>query len=335
VASNADEEMRSLLPSLASLSIGGLYPNPKRQRKLDLKVTKTQDTLTLDSTQFFLHLGCVSAAEMIIAKVTLDAVVKVKQNGVSLAEALKGLYREFLHPIWLTFRDFEGQIREKHALDPNNRDLARCYSLLDLRVYLRRDSTMTMELANKYTAFLENYLSERGFSMSELMSRIDEDSEDEEDEEDEDHGDSYEPGVSGILMEYFLRPNTYMSNRSYTDVVRATVDGGNNPCVAIVMMSFHEDPHRQLLGHGMKDIHGIAQVKPRVFKIQGIVACPIYKYLRRISVGVAFLTFFENLSRETDRYIVVYPVGNSGWLRRLQASERVLLSGRDSPNYTE
>jgi hypothetical protein len=335
VASNADEEMRSLLPSLASLSIGGLYPNPKRQRKVDLKVTKTQDTLRLDSTQFFLHLGCVSAAEMIIAKVTLDAVVKVKkQKGVSLAEALKGLYKEFLLPIWLMFRDFEGQIREKYALDPSNRDLARCYSLLDLRVYLRRDSTMTMEVADKYTAFLENYLSERGFSMSELMSRIDEDSEeeDDEDDEDEDHGDSYEPGVSGILMEYFLRPNTYMSNRSYTDVVRATVDGGNNPCVAIVMMSFHDDPHRQLLGHGMKDIHGIAQVKPRAFTIQGIVACPIYKYLRRISVGAAFLTFFENLSRETDRYIVAYPVGNSGWLRRLQASERVLLWDRESPN---
>ena len=310
-----------MLPSLAALSIGG--PFPKKQRRLDLKVLRSSSKIGSDDQ---LSVGCVSAAEMIIAKLTLDAFVKSNKSNTTVHEALKETYREELDPVLYVLRNFRDQIKEAFSADPSDRDLARWNSLLDLYTY-KRD--IDEAVANKYVSFLLGYLGERGIRMDELLTKIaEEEAESEEESDEEDYNDyerHYGPGVSKILMEYFTRPTSYATGRRWTDAVRAFVDEGDAPCVAIVMMSFRDDPYGNN-GEYLHDINGVAQYKPRTFVIQGIVACPIYKQLRHISVGTTFLSYFERLSEESDRFIVVYPIGNEGWRRKLERSHRVLLN---------
>tara|TARA_B100001059_G_C17782221_1_gene554914 strand:+ start:70 stop:996 length:927 start_codon:yes stop_codon:yes gene_type:complete len=307
-----------MLPSLAALSNGG--PSPKKQRRLDLKVSRSSSKI--GSTDQ-LSVGCVSAAEMIIAKLTLDAIVKSNKSNTTVHEALQETYREELYPVLYVLSKFRDQIKEAFSADPSDRDLDRWNSLLNLYIAYKRD--IDEAVANKYVSFLLGYIGERGITMDELFTKISEEEEESDDEEDGSDR-NYSPGVSRILMEFFTRPTTYATGRWWTDAVRALVDEGDDPCVAIVMMSFREDPYDNT-GY-LIDINRVTQDKPRTFLIQGIVACPIYKQLRHISVGTTFLSYFEQLSEESDRYIVAHPVGNEGWQRKLEMSPRVLLSGR-------
>ena len=307
-----------MLPSLAALSIGGLYP--KKQRRLDLKVSRSSSKIGLRDQ---LSVGCVSAAEMIIAKLTLDAVVKSNKSSTTVHEALQETYREELYPVLYVLRNFRDQIEQAFAASPSDRDLARWSSLLDLYVAYKRD--LDEAVASKYVSFLLGYLGERGIAMDELLTKIAEEEAESDDEDDYNYR-NYFPGVSRILMEYFTRPTTYATGRRWTDAVRAFVDEGDGPCVAIVMMSFRDDPYAN--EDYLLDINQVIQDRAKTFVIQGIVACPIYKQLRHISVGTTFLAYFEQLSAETDRYIVAYPVGNEGWQRKLERSPRVLLSFR-------
>tara|TARA_B110001450_G_C17569177_1_gene460068 strand:- start:16 stop:969 length:954 start_codon:yes stop_codon:yes gene_type:complete len=316
-----------MLPSLASLSIEGLYTDVKRQRLLELQVSRGSDRLHCTRPNEIFNVGCISAAEMIISKTTLDAIVKSKTKGTPVHEALQGLYKLQLLPVWFIMKYFTDQIKERFSTDPLDRDIARCNSLLDLKLDYKRD--LTEAVAAKYESFLICYLAERGLSMDELMSQV-EYEDDEDDEGDEDHGQEYYPGIPGVLMEYFTRPFTYAKSKDFTDTVRArVVDAQNEPCVAIVMMSFSQDPFDKR-ARGMTDSNGTVHEKPAVFVIQGIVACPIYKLLRRVSVGSAFLRYFEGISEETNRYIIAFPIGNLGWKSKLKNSTRVLLfSSRD------
>jgi hypothetical protein len=315
-----------MLPSLASLSIGSLYA--KKQRRLDLQVSRSSDVLTHnpgDKTR--LHVGCISAAEMITAKTTLDAIVKSKQKGIPVHQVLQKLFRENLWPVWYFIRQFAGPIKERHSADPLDRDIAGWHSLIYLSTVYKRD--ITPAIADKYLSFLVNYLDQRGISMDELMSVVEDQDEDEdEDEEEGDHGKTYAPGVSPILKEYFHGSFTYAASRYYTDTVRALADVKDKPCVAIVMMAFREDPDYDL-SNTLVDINCEKHYRP-TFNIQGIVACEIYKLVRRISVGSTFLRFFEDISKETGRYITVYPIGNDRWKRKLANSERVLLDSNRS-----
>ena len=309
-----------MLPSLAALSIGG--PLPKKQRRLDLTVSRSSSKIGLGDQ---LNVGCVSAAEMILAKLTLDAVVKSNKSNATVHEALQETYREELYPVLYVLRNFRDQIEEAFAADPSDRDLARWSSLLDLDVAYKRD--LDEAVASKYVSFLLGYLDERGITMDELLTKIKEEEAESDDDDDDYNYRNYFPGVSGILMEYFTRPTTYATGRRWTDAVRAFVDEGDGPCVAIVMMLFREDPYDNA-GKYLLDINGVEQDRPKSFLIQGIVACPIYKQLRHVSVGTTFLNYFEQLSTESDRYIVAYPVGNEGWQRKLERSPRVLLPFR-------
>lgn len=307
-----------MLPSLAALSIGGLYP--KKQRRLDLKVSRSSSKIGLRDQ---LSVGCVSAAEMIIAKLTLDAVVKSNKSSTTVHEALQETYREELYPVLYVLRNFRNQIEQAFAASPSDRDLARWSSLLDLYVAYKRD--LDEAVASKYVSFLLGYLGERGIAMDELLTKIAEEEAESDDEDDYNYR-NYFPGVSRILMEYFTRPTTYATGRRWTDAVRAFVDEGDGPCVAIVMMSFRDDPYAN--EDYLLDINQVRQDRAKTFLIQGIVACPIYKQLRHVSVGTTFLGYFEQLSTESDRYIVAYPIGNEGWQRKLERSPRVLLPFR-------
>ena len=309
-----------MLPSLAALTIGG--PLPKKQRRLDLTVSRSSSKIGLRDQ---LSVGCVSAAEMIIAKLTLDAVVKSNKSNATVHEALQETYREELYPVLYVLRNFRDQIEEAFAADPSDRDLARWSSLLDLDVAYKRD--LDEAVASKYVSFLLGYLDERGITMDELLTKIKEEEAESDDDDDDYNYRNYFPGVSGILMEYFTRPTTYATGRRWTDAVRAFVDEGDGPCVAIVMMSFRDDPYANK--DYLLDINRVIQDRAKTFLIQGIVACPIYKQLRHISVGTTFLAYFEQLSEDTDRYIVAYPIGNEGWQRKLERSPRVLLSARE------
>jgi hypothetical protein len=265
---------------------------------------------------------------MVVAKTTLDAIVKSKREGIPVHQALQALYRKDLWTVRLSMQQFTDQINESYSVDPLDREIARWHSLVDLlRVYTR---DITSAIADKYLSFLVDYLGERDISMDELMSQVeDEDDEDDEDDEEwEDHGQTYKAGVSSILMEYFTRPFAYAKSSYYTDTVRALADVKDKPCVAIVMMSFHQDIDYRNNSANLKDINCQEKYRP-TFEVQGIVACPIYKLLRRISVGSTFLGFFEDLSKETGRYIAVYPIGNEGWKRKLENSDRVLLNGSE------
>lgn len=308
----------------APLSLPSVQPEEvieKRQRKMDLVVSKTSTRIGPSLGHIF-NVACISAAEMIIAKVALDAVLQSKQSNTAVHENLQKSYKEYLFPVWYSLGWFASELEERYSANPDDRDIGRCHALLDLRVAYKRN--IIASVAEKYVSFLFRYADERRIGRDELLSIND--SQPEIDDEDDDHGQIYNPGIPPVLMEYFTRPNTYAVKHQWTDTVRALVDDGDQPCVAIVMMSFHDDPYAYGAGEYMTDIHGVTHDKPKAFRIQGIVACPIYKQLRHISVGTTFLRYFEKLSEETGRYIAVSPIGNLEWSNKLKKSPHVLLS---------
>ena len=60
-------------------------------------------------------------------------------------------------------------------------------------------------------------------------------------------------------------------------------------------------------------------------RMQGIVGCSIFRAFHHAPVGSALLAHVQRLALDSGRTVVVAPVGNEGWARKLQRAKGVLI----------
>lgn len=332
-----------MLPSLSKLSIRGKnegYSSTKRQKtdnRVELIVTESVDRIVYQSGQVF-NVACVSAAEMTVAKVVLDALIqesvpvrrkgKLEFQNLPFYQRLRLGYKEHLRQIFFEMELFENDLKTRLKIATDDAiDLKKCIEIIDL---LRPSTVSPLEgnseenagveaVSFRYKQFLFSYAEERGLSTTQLLQMDDDDDDDDEDR----HGGVYAVGVNSVLREYFTRPYVYATSKPFTHVLRSFVTSpktGRLVCVGIIMMTLR-DHHVGLLRS-----REYRYDEKRPIRIQGIVGCSIYKYFYHAPIGNALLGHVQGVALREGNIVAVDPVkNNQAWEKKLRAAENVVI----------
>jgi len=329
-----------LLPSLSKLSLISIEgkneeQSAKRQKtddRVELIVTESVDRIVSKSGAV-LNVACVSAAEMTVAKVVLDALtqerVAVRRKGklelveLPFPERLLLGYKEHLRQIFFEIGLFEDELKRRLDIATDDAiDIKKCIDIIDLL----RPSTVSPlrgnskdasveEVSSRYEQFLFHYAEERGISTTQLL-RMDDDDEGR-------NGGVYRVGVNSVLSEYFSRPYFYATSKPFSHVLRSFATSpktGRLVCVGIIMMTLR-DHH---VGIMKSREYRVEERRP--MRIQGIVGCSIYKYFYHAPVGSALLGHVQGVALREGNIIAVDPVkNNKAWENKLRASANVVI----------
>jgi len=334
-----------MLPSLSKLSIRGKnegYSSTKRQKtdnRVELIVTESVDRIVYQSGQVF-NVACVSAAEMTVAKVVLDALLQervvVMRKGKNEFQELpfhKRLLRghkEHLREIFFEIGLFEDNLKKRLDIATDDAiDIKKCIEIIDLL----RPSTVSPlkgnsedagveEVSSRYKQFLFHYAEERGLSTTQLL-HMDDDDDDADDDKEDRYGGVYRVGVNSVLSEYFTRPYYYATSKQFSHVLRSFATSPKNGrlvCVGIIMMTLR-DHHV-----GLMRSRDYRVEEKRPMRIQGIVGCSIFKYFYHAPVGSALLGYVQGVALREGNYVAVDPLkDNEAWEQKLRAAENVVI----------
>ena len=326
----------TMLPSLSKLSIGGNNRRKHTDNRVELFVTESIDRIDHPSGEIF-NVACVSAAEMTIAKVVLDALVNesivVRRRGKLEilempfhARLIRG-YKKHLIQIFEEIGWIEADLKKSLELATGDaiEDIKKSIKIIDL---LRPSTVSPLEgesndadveaVSSMYKQFLFDYAEERGIPRTQLLTTNDDD-----DDDDNEQREIYTTGVNSVLSEYFVQPYFYATSTRFTNVLRAFAKNqidGRLFCVGVVMMN-PKDHHNGLMGQGD---YKCGDKRP--IRIQGIVACSIFKHFFHASVGSALLEFVQAIAAKEGKFIAVDPIKkNKAWEAKLRRSENVVI----------
>lgn len=333
-----------MLPSLSRLSLvstGGKHEeqSAKRQKtdnRVELSVTESVDRVVLESGAV-LNVACVSAAEMTVAKVVLDALIpKREAEDIQELPFYKRLFRGYkahLRKIFVAMGMFEKKLRENATDDAV--DIKKCIEIIDLLrpstvsplTGKREQDAGVQDVSARYRQFLLQYADERGLSIAQLL-RMDDKRGDAGGDEYDRYGGVYSVGINTVLAEYFSPTYHYATSEPFTHVLRAfatSPKNGRPVCVGLVMMTL-EDHHTGLV-NGPE--YGDGDRRP--IRIQGIVGCSIFKYFYHAPVGNALLAYVQTVARREGNVVAADPLkDNEAWEKKLRAAANVVVGKRCS-----
>jgi len=269
------------------------------------------------------HSGCISVVEMVIAKVTCDAFMESTRPGAPpFYEVFRKPYLKNIRPFSDLLAYVAEEVERLHASGSTNPDIAKIKTVLDLTDHAAGPAGITEERIGMYKEFLWSYISERDISKKDLLSAdpFAQDDSEESDGECEYTGpmnSGLGSGIDNIMREYFERDFKYAWSRNWDYPLRAyaTNLAGNPVCVGIVMIS-----NTKREEFPMKN----SQEKMTI-RMQGIVGCPIYRTFNHAPIGNTVLAHVQKLAALEDKIIMVKPIGNPQWTKKLRNAENVIL----------
>jgi len=308
------EEM--LLPNLSKLFLATDCASTHRDKRH--KPGRVELSLSIESELIgeYFHSGCISLVEMVIAKVTSDAFLQSAAPGQPpFHDVIEKPIRKIILPIRRALMPVLEEIERLHAAGSTNPDIAKCKAIMHLTNHKK---ILDNEQVLMYRDFLLNYLAERDISENDLLSKNpfsqDEDEDDSDCEDTRPKNSSLYAGISSIMSEYFTRPEKYAVNRYWDHPLRAYAQNskGKSVCVGIVMIRSRDD----------RD-HFFPHLTKATIRIQGIVGDPIYRTFYHAPIGNAFLAYAQELAAKEDKIIIVAPIGNEQWKKKLINADNV------------
>ena len=300
-----------MFPSLPFLNINTACRRAdceEREEKPELTIKDTTSTLEILPRLKVLNLGTVSAVEMILAKLILDALINKRTTPVH--KYISAHYSDIC-PIVLLIEEFRGKIEEAVGTNQDDDDLKRWKRISDMLKEVGEDpDEWNNASGDVFVRFLEAYANEGGIEMEDLRGLKESPGNVPVDKPY--YGSKYRAGINGVLKEYVESLGSldrYATNLDYNHTVRlfAKLRSGKTFCIAIVMMSYHDRPHDS-------------------FRIQGIISCSIYRRFQSIPIGNTFLSYFTSLATKTERLILASPIGNPQWEEKLKRTSLVQIT---------
>lgn len=306
-----------MLPSLAALSVAPATEGKRKERspstRVVLEVEETSDRLVVDHEE--LNLATVTACEMTVAKVVLDALVSEMRDSTdpdAFVRELRSDHKEYLKPIARAIVTFRAELEKRRS---ESTLLMRWHKMANL-VRMRFDP----ESASLYRQFLMDYASERDISLTMLQGVASMESEDDEDD-DQPGGTDFSFGVHRVLVEYFQRPDNYSVNEKWTSQLTAYARNsrGQRVAVGLINLSTRHEP--------------LYDSRRSTMRIQGIIGCPIFRLFFHAPIGGAFLATIERIARELDRVVLVSPLGKgvTMWAEKLAKAAFVRVDSKWPP----
>ena len=306
---NPDRLVSTEVKRLSEESLDAKGKQQRVARRVELEIAGTSERLTNTSGHAILNLGCVSAAEMIVAKVTLDALVAQARAPSDSSAYMKSLLKSRIHvyPIVEAIRPLKQQMDAGGASNDLTR-LQKLWSVIGERRLGANDSYG----GKAYRDFLREYIEKRDITEDELVREaiaVPSDNDDGEPPYDV----SYYEGVNDVLAEYYQRNPKYANGREWTTVVRAFArsEHGERVCVGIVNLGNANETDLLSSNLVLKDVFR----GRKAMRMQGIVGCPIYRMFNHAPIGNAVLDYVENIATKTNSVVVVSPhVSNEQWI---------------------
>jgi hypothetical protein len=325
-----------MLPSLSCLSLTTLVdasqPPAKRAKGTEVIVTETTHRIGPEEGTIKLNVGCVSAAEMIVAKGVLDAFLATTQGGHGsssstelLHEHLKRTFiRAGLSWVRYTLRLFKDAINQEVIGGRTTTDIEGWLQLMTLLDH--NNDELDEDKAQEYLQFLMRYVRDRQISEPQLLSMIEKEEESSDSDSEQDvskqqpFGAVYTVGINGVLTEYFGHNPVYAWSETFTRTLRAYRENSNGTlvCVGIMMMTDKTD-------HPETSWVTSRFAGQSTVRIQGIVSCAIYKHFYNVAIGTPFLKYAQSIAETSGSRILVSPVGNESWYQKLKRADNVTI----------